>query len=79
MLPFSFRYGTEKARVMYFFCIGLFIVGMGLVAANLDGRFDRETLSRLVALLPALLCGISAALYGASWLLSIAWYRRREV
>lgn len=78
MLPFSFRYGTEKARVLYFFCIGLFIAGMGLVAANLDGRFDQGRLAQILALLPALLCGVSAVLYGASWLASIAWYRRRE-
>ncbi len=72
LLPFLFRFGAEKGRVVYGVVLGIFIAALGFV----DGFSGSSVGSRA---LPGWLCLASAAVYAASWLLSIRLYRSREI
>lgn len=74
LLPVSLRYGVEKGRLVYFFIIGL-VVAAGLVFSSdllqVSGTIGNGGVAAV--LLGALL------VFGASWLLSIRIYAKREL
>lgn len=70
-LPFSFRFGMEKGRLMYFCVLGLFGAAMFLLA-----RFSTLTIPKMT--LPLMLL-VAVALFALSWWLSIRFYRKREL
>ena len=74
LLPVSLRYGVEKGRLVYFFIIGL-VVAAGLVFSSdllqVSGAIGNGGVAAV--LLGALL------VFGASWLLSIRIYAKREL
>ncbi len=75
LLPFIYKFGAEKGRIMYYFVIGAFFAVFSLL-----GAFEGEglTLPR-GTVMNGLLCLTSAALYAVSWLLSIRFYEKREL
>ena len=70
MLPVIFRLGTEKGRMAYYVVIGALCALSFLLPEKLPAA-----LANSVALLPL----AAAALFAASWLLSIFFYRKREL
>lgn len=70
MLPVVFRLGTEKGRMAYYVVIGALCALSFLLPEKLP-----SALANSVALLPL----AAAALFAASWLLSIFFYRKREL
>ena len=73
LMPFVFRYGAEKGRIFYYFAIGILVAFCTFMAKSYPSSFQ---LSAMESLLP--LCLGSIAFYIISWLLSIAFYKRRE-
>lgn len=73
-LPFVFRFGAEKGRIAYYMvilllCVCMTVLGNASSAALLPGGTPGALLAFLAA----------AVLYGASWLLSIAFYQKRAL
>lgn len=79
LLPLSYRFGYEKAKVVLYFIVGALAALMGFsVAANEDGLV-RNLLPQGVP--PLALLGIVLivlGLYSLSWRLSVAWYGKAE-
>ena len=75
-LPFMFRWGVEKGRVAYYCMIG-FVCAGGYLGSVFFTQGSRLTVSSGPLLAVLLLLG--AAAYAASWLASIAMFRKREV
>ena len=76
LLPFIFRWGPEKGRLVYYCMIGMFCaVCLTLVNRPLTetGGFGARPLDTLLVLLVCLL------LFAASWRLSIRLYKTREL
>ena len=78
LLPLTYRFGYEKAKYVYYLCIGMLGSLMG-IAVSSDGTLLDSILPAqgsglvLVAVLAAVL-----VLYAASWRLSVAWYGKVE-
>ena len=79
LLPLSYRFGYEKAKVGFYFIVGALSALMGFsVAANEDGLV-RNLLPQSISLLGLLGIAVAAlALYALSWRLSVAWYGKAE-
>ena len=76
-LPFMFKFGTEKGRMVYFFMVGIVCAGGFASSALLEnGSFAEST--GFGGFLPWL-CAVCLAVYALSWYLSIVFYRKREV
>ncbi len=75
-LPFVFRLGTEKGRIISLLLVALFFAGIAAVPALLSG-------SPIAGLRPDVLLlflGLaSIAIYLFSWYLSVLLYKRREI
>ena len=79
LLPLSYRFGYEKAKVVLYFIVGALAALMGFsVAANEDGLV-RNLLPQSISSLGLLGIAVAAlALYALSWRLSVAWYGKAE-
>lgn len=75
-LPFMFRWGVEKGRIAYYCMIG-FVCAAGYLGSVFFAEGSSLAVSRSVLLVIFLLVG--TGIYAASWLASIALYRKREV
>lgn len=73
-LPLMFRLGAEKGRIGYI----IVIAGVCAAAVTLLNR-DVASLAQSITLSPAVLCAIALIVYAASWLLSVAIYKKREL
>ncbi len=75
LLPFIFKFGAEKGRIAYYVLIGVFCAMIALL-----GGFDAQPLS-LPAGAPLNIITLTASLliYATSWLLSIKFYKSREL
>ena len=78
LLPLTYRFGYQKARYVYYRCIGLLASLMGYFVSSGDNALDSILPAQgsglvLVAVLAAVL-----VLYAASWRLSVAWYGKAE-
>ncbi len=75
-LPLVFKFGTEKGRIVYIVMVGIFCG----VLASISGGFAKIPVLKIntnMLLICILLAG--CALYAASWTLSIALYKKREI
>ena len=71
LLPLTYRFGYEKAKYVYYLCIGFFVSsGDNALNSLLPAQ---GSLLVLVVVLAAVL-----ALYALSWRLSVAWYGKAE-
>ena len=79
LLPLSYRFGYEKAKVVFYFIVGALAALMGFsVAANEDG-IVRNLLPQSISSLGLLGIAVAAlALYALSWRLSVAGYGKAE-
>lgn len=75
-LPFMFRWGVEKGRIAYYCMIG-FVCAAGYLGSVFFAEGSSLAVSQSVLLVIFLLVG--TGVYAASWLASIALYRKREV
>ena len=78
LLPLTYRFGYQKARYVYYLCIGLLASLMGYFVSSGDNALDSILPAQgsglvLVAVLAAVL-----VLYAVSWRLSVAWYGKAE-
>lgn len=83
-LPFVFRYGTEKGRMVYFISIGLFFAAnyiladrLGISAADASAIAAWDKAGANAGLLLA--CLVCTAAYIGSWMLSVRIYEKREI
>ncbi len=72
-LPFIFKVGPEKGRIVNYVVIGLFCCG-----AMILSQLSQEQAPLRVRNLPLLTAAVSLLLYALSWYLSILFYRNRE-
>ena len=78
LLPLTYRFGYEKARYVYYLCIGVLASLMGIAVSSDEILLNsilpaHGSLLLLVVVLAAVL-----VLYAASWRLSFAWYGKAE-
>ena len=74
LLPLTYRFGYEKAKYMYYLCIGVMGGWMG-VSVSSKGTVPSDILPAHGSLLVLI---VVLALYAASWRLSVAWYGKAE-
>lgn len=74
LMPFIFKFGTEKGRIVYFIVIGSICALFGIFAAN-----QMQFSSLLDGLNIIIIFLVSVGIYIASWLLSIHFYKKREL
>ena len=74
-LPFMFRWGVEKGRIAYYCMIG-FVCAAGYLGSAFFSGGAQLAVGRGTLMAIFFLAGI--AIYAASWLASIAMYRKRE-
>ncbi len=75
-LPFMFKSGVEKGRLAYYVMIGIVTGGSVLFSGLLTEEIQQEI--NLYGTLP-IVCLISIAIFALSWLLSIVFYKKREL
>lgn len=75
LLPFIFKFGAEKGRIIYYVVIGG-TCGIGFALENINGN-----LFAFLAEVSPILVSFSVAIlfYIISWLLSIQFYKNREI
>ena len=72
LLPFIFKFGAEKGRIAYFVAVGAMTAFAMFVLPNGD-----TTLGSSVG--GAVLIAAAVVLFAVSWLLSVRFYRNREL
>lgn len=73
-LPLMFRLGAEKGRIAFTIVLAFFAAAF---VAFLNGVSSFQRM--MIYIHPAVLCAAALAVYGASWLLSVAIYKKREL
>ncbi len=74
ILPFAFKYGAEKGRIAFYIMIGI-ICAAGVLLSGLG--FNAVMPESPWA--PAVTAAAAVLLYAASWRLSVAFYKKREL
>lgn len=74
LMPFVFKLGTEKGRIAYYIVIGAACAGSTIFMNSLSLFVVPGGMAGI-----AVVCVVSAAMYLASWWLSVAFYQRREI
>ena len=78
LLPLTYRFGYEKAKYVYYLCIGM-LGGLMGIAVSSDGTLLNSILPAHGSLLVLVVVLAAAlALYALSWRLSVAWYGKEE-
>lgn len=77
MMPFMFRFGTEKGRITYLIVFAMALTA-GLSVANLSYMGGDAPIIKRLGLPWWTLCLAAVALYLLSWRLSIVLYRNRK-
>lgn len=75
VLPFMFRFGTEKGRIAYYIIIAV-LCSAGLFISDL---FQLQISAEISLYSVLIALGATVLLYVLSWLLSIRLYQRREI
>lgn len=75
LLPFVFKFGAEKGRIIFYVMIGL-PCATGILLTGL-GFQNALTQNNFIILL--VIGGLSVGLYALSWNLSIYFYQKREL
>lgn len=75
-LPFIFKYGVEKGRIIYYIMVGLISAGSILLSGIATEISEIKV--DLVSILPILFI-IGVGIYSLSWFLSVVFYKKREL
>lgn len=75
VMPFIFKFGTEKGRIVYLLAIGIFCALFTMLSMS-DTSFSLVSLGKIPVIAVS---GICIALYVLSWILSIKFYQSREI
>ena len=75
MLPFLFKFGSEKGRMAYYCVIGIVLSGAAVAANLLRGGGSRAEMHTWIA---PVICIAAIAVYALSWCLSVSFYKKRE-
>lgn len=77
ILPFVFKFGTEKGRIVFYIICGIFAALMAIFTKNLYGDSSVSISTASITPLLAALT-IIVILYAGSWILSIHLYKKRK-
>lgn len=75
-LPFMFRFGVEKGRIMYSIMTGVMCGISVLVGFWYSDKLQAGT---AFSGIPFIFCAMSIVLYALSWYLSILFYQKRNI
>ena len=78
LLPLTYRFGYQKARYVYYLCIGLLASLMGYFVSSGDNALDSILPAQGSGLVLVAVVAAVLVLYAASWRLSVAWYGKAE-
>ena len=79
-LPFLLKFGAEKARILSMLVFAAVFGGMALLAFLVEKGFKLPAAPEgLLALLPLLLAGVTAAALGVSYAVSLRIYGKKEL
>ena len=78
LLPLTYRFGYQKARYVYYLCIGLLASLMGYFVSSGDNALNSILPAQGSPLVLVVVLAAVLALYAASWRLSVAWYGKAE-
>lgn len=73
-MPFMFKYGAEKGRIIYYVVVGATCAAFIVFSVYQESTFILNNTFVIIAV-----CIAAAVIYIASWLLSIAFYKKREI
>ena len=74
LLPLTYRFGYEKAKYVYYLCIGMLGGLMGITVSSGGILLNSILPAHGSALVGVVVLAVVLALYAASWRLSVAWY-----
>ena len=77
-LPLIFRFGPEKGRILYMVVVGIACGISAMVSITQSPTLFSSEISTELPVL-GLICLAAAVVYGASWYLSILFYKMREL
>lgn len=75
LLPFIFKFGSEKGRIAYLVVIGVLCAGASVLVSMKLGAAELSNISSILILITA----ITIVIFSVSWYLSIMIYRKREL
>ena len=78
LLPLIYRFGYQKARYVYYLCIGLLASIMGYFVSSGDNALNSLLPAQGSLLVLVVVLAAALALYALSWRLSVAWYGKAE-
>lgn len=78
LLPLTYRLGYQKARYVYYLCIGLLASLMGYFVSSGDNALNSLLPAQGSLLVLVVVLAAALALYALSWRLSVAWYGKAE-
>ena len=78
LLPLIYRFGYQKARYVYYLCIGLLASIMGYFVSSGDSALNSILPANGSLLVLVVVLAAALALYALSWRLSVAWYGKAE-
>ena len=78
LLPLSYRFGYEKAKYVYYLCIGMLGGLMGIAVSSGGILLNSILPAHGSALVGVVVLAVVLALYAVSWRLSVEWYGKAE-
>ena len=78
LLPLTYRFGYEKAKYVYYLCIGMLGGLMGITVSSGGILLNSILPAQGSLLVLVVVLAAALALYALSWRLSVAWYGKAE-
>ena len=78
LLPLTYRFGYEKAKYVYYLCIGMLGGLMGITVSSGGILLNSILPANGSLLVLVVVLATVLALYALSWRLSVAWYGKAE-
>ncbi len=78
LLPLTYRFGYEKAKYVYYLCIGMLGGLMGITVSSDEILLNSILPAHGSLLLLVVVLAAALALYALSWRLSVVWYGKAE-
>lgn len=73
-MPFMFKFGAEKGRIIYYVVIGAACAVFAIFSIYQESTFNLDNIFVIAAI-----CITAVVIYVVSWLLSISYYKKREI